>query len=95
MFSVIFCALLGVVVGYVLRHVRALQKVHSTITLTICFMLFVLGLSVGENSDIIHHLWSYGWQAALIAIVSMMGSVLAAWGLYHYIYKGEKKEEVL
>lgn len=84
--SIIFVALLGVVVGYLLRHIHSLQKIHTTITLTICFMLFVLGLSVGANAEIVHHLWEYGWQALLITVASMLGSVLAAYIFYHYIY---------
>ena len=43
MFSLIMIALCGVVVGFGLRRWRALQNVNHTITLTICFMLFVLG----------------------------------------------------
>lgn len=91
MFSVILCALLGVAAGYMLRRIRALQKVHSTITLTICFMLFVLGLSVGTNSNLMSHFWSYGWQAAVIALSAMLGSLFAAWGLHHFIFKETKE----
>lgn len=93
MFTVILCALLGVTAGYLLRRLRALQHVHTTITLTICFMLFVLGLSVGENATIIRNLWLYGSQALLISVASIMGSAIAAWLLYRYWFKDMGKEE--
>jgi len=92
MFTLIFTALLGVAAGYLLRKVRMLQHVHSTITLTICFMLFVLGLSVGQNSEIISHLMHYGGQALLISVASIGGSVIAAWLLHRYILKGVGEE---
>lgn len=56
MFSIIMIALCGVVAGFGLRRWKGLQHVNSTITITICFMLFVLGLSVGENRLIVSNL---------------------------------------
>lgn len=90
MFSLIMIALCGVVAGFGLRHWRPLQNVNHTITITICFMLFVLGLSVGENRMIIQHLWSYGAQALLISLASMLGSALGGWILYKYVFKPKK-----
>lgn len=92
MFHIILIALSGVAAGYLLRNVRILQHVHSTITLTICFMLFVLGLSVGQNSEIISHLMRYGGQAFLVCMASIAGSVIAAWLLHRYILKGVGEE---
>ena len=89
MFSLIMIALCGVVVGFGLRRWRALQNVNHTITLTICF---VLGLSVGENKMIIQHLGSYGLQALLISVASMLGSAIGGWALYKYVFKESKKE---
>lgn len=92
MFSLIMIAFCGVVVGFGLRRWRVLQNVNHTITLTICFMLFVLGLSVGENKMIIQHLGSYGLQALLISVASMLGSAIGGWALYRYVFKESKKE---
>lgn len=47
MFSIIFTAILGTAVGYLLRRFRGLQRINISITLTICLMLFFLGVSVG------------------------------------------------
>lgn len=85
-------ALCGVVVGFGLRRWRALQNVNHTITITICFMLFVLGLSVGENKMIIQHLGNYGIQALLISVASMLGSAIGGWALYKYVFQREGKE---
>ena len=82
MFSIIMIALCGVVAGFGLRRWKGLQHVNSTITITICFMLFVLGLSVGENRLIVSNLWSYGSQALLISLASILGSAIGGWALY-------------
>ena len=92
MFSLIMIALCGVVVGFGLRRWTALQNVNHTITFTICFMLFVLGLSVGENKMIIQHIGSYGLQALLIGVSCMLGSAIGGWALYKYVFKESKKE---
>lgn len=91
MFSLIMIAICGVMAGFGLRRWKALQHVNHTITLTICFMLFVLGLSIGENNMIIKHLWSYSAQALLISVSSMLGSAIGGWLLYKYVFNKPKK----
>lgn len=92
MFSIIMIALCGVVAGFGLRRWKGLQHVNSTITITICFMLFVLGLSVGENRLIVSNLWSYGSQALLISLASILGSAISGWALYKYVLKSKQEE---
>lgn len=92
MFSVIIIALCGVVAGFGLRRWRGLQHVNQSITFTICFMLFVLGLSVGENNLIIEHLWQFGTQALLISVASMLGSVVCGWLLYRCVLKKQHEQ---
>lgn len=82
-----FC---GVVAGYGLRRWKALQHVNKTITLTICFMLFVLGLSVGQNRLVVTHLGNYGVQALIISVTAMLGSAIGGWLLYKYVFKEEE-----
>lgn len=84
MFSVVLIALCGVAVGFALRGVRGVQRVNSTITLTICFMLFVLGVAVGEDERIVRNLWRFGGQALLISLLGVAGSVLAALAMHRY-----------
>lgn len=93
MFSVIMVALCGVVAGFGLRRWKGLRHVNFTITLTICFMLFVLGLSVGENRLIVDNLWTYGGQALMICIAAMTGSALGGWLIWHFVIGKEKEEK--
>lgn len=87
MFVVVLIAAIGVAVGYLLRHVRGLQHVNSTISLTICFMLFVLGISVGENRQIVQNLWRFGGQGLLIGVAGILGSAVAGWAAYRFIFR--------
>ena len=89
MFSIIFTAILGTAVGYLLRRFRGLQRINISITLTICLMLFFLGVSVGENRLLMKNFLSFGLQAALIAGLGLAGSVLAAWALEHWFFRKE------
>lgn len=89
MFSIIFTAILGTAVGYLLRRFRGLQRINISITLTICLMLFFLGVSVGENRLLMKNFWSFGLQAALIAELGLAGSVLAAWALERWFFRKE------
>lgn len=89
MFSIIFTAILGTAVGYLLRRFRGLQRINISITLTICLMLFFLGVSVGENRLLMKNFLSFGLQAALIAGLGLAGSVLAAWALERWFFRKE------
>ena len=92
MFNVVLMTLCGGLIGYLLRNVRVLQHVNSTITFTICLMLFTLGLSVGGNHTLVANLWTFGAQALLISLVSMLGSMVGAWLLYKYVFNKPKEE---
>ena len=89
MFSIIFTAILGTAVGYLLRRFRGLQRINISITLTICLMLFFLGVSAGENRLLMKNFWSFGLQDALIAGLGLAGSVLAAWALERFFFRKE------
>ena len=92
MFNVVLMTLCGGLIGYLLRNVRALQRVNSTISFTICLMLFTLGLSVGSDHALVANLWKFGAEALLISSMSMLGSMLAVWLLYKYVFSKSKEE---
>ena len=92
MWSIILTVLAGVLLGYVLRTCDFLKKVIQNISVTICMMLFVLGLSVGYNPLIVKNLGSFGGQALLLSVAGITGSVLLARLVYLWFFKegGEK-----
>lgn len=87
MFTVIGIMFGGIALGYLLRKVEILQKIGKPISYTILLLLFLLGISVGANQEIVNNLAHLGGQAFLIALAGTAGSVLAAWAVYNLFFK--------
>lgn len=85
MFIIIGIMLTGMLIGYLLRN-KKLSWIHRIITLLIWLLLFLLGIDVGGNEAIIKGLHSIGLEAAIITLAAVVGSTLAAWGLWYLLY---------
>ena len=86
MFTIIGLMLTGMLLGYLLRK-RDLKKVHPIITLLIWLLLFILGIEVGSNEEIIRGLHTIGYEAVVLTLGGTLGSVIAAWALWRALYK--------
>ena len=93
MFTVISVILFGVVAGYIFRNISFLQKIEKSISWTIFLLLFVLGLSIGSNPLIVEKLWSFGWQAAVFAVLTITGSLLASLMVFRLFFKKGGSDE--
>ena len=83
--------LAGIVIGRFLHDGKFLKNKKST-SLTITVLLFVLGLSIGSNRLIVENLGRVGWQAAILAVLSLSGSIVAARIVFQLFFeKGEEK----
>jgi uncharacterized membrane protein YbjE (DUF340 family) len=91
MFIVIGIMLAGIGIGYLMRR-QSLPWINKTITALIWLLLFLLGLEVGHNKQIIRSLPTLGIEAFAIAIVCTLGSCIAAWGLWKYVNKRKREE---
>ena len=92
MFTIISIMFVGIGIGYVLRNLQFLQKIEKSTSLTIFLLLFVLGISIGSNSLIINDLGRFGWQAAILATLSILGSMLASLLVFHLFFKKGGKQ---
>ena len=88
MFTIIGLMLTGMLLGYLLRR-RDLKKIHQIITLLIWLLLFILGIEVGGNEQIIKGLHTIGLEAVILTLGGTLGSVIAAWALWRASYKKE------
>ena len=81
----------AMILGYALRNIGIIQKVHKLITPTIAVLLLLLGIGVGSNKTILENLSQLGVQALILAALGVLGSSLAAWATYHWFFKGKKQ----
>ncbi len=63
MFTIIGLMLTGMLLGYLLRK-RNLSEIHKVITVLIWVLLFILGIEVGGNEEIIKGLHTIGLEAS-------------------------------
>ena len=71
---------------------KRLSRIHQTITILIWLLLFLLGVEVGSNEQIIKGLHSLGLEAIILTFGGTLGSVIAAWALWKVIYRKEGKQ---
>lgn len=81
------------VLGFLLRKLPYIHEVDKTARYTIALLLFVFGIGIGSNHDLLHHIGLVGWQAFVIALLGMMGSFWAAYLFHTLIEKKEERDE--
>ncbi|MDD4778753.1 MAG: LysO family transporter [Fermentimonas sp.] len=89
MFIVIAFMILGVVTGYIFRN-KKMGNISKIITVIIWVLLFLLGVEVGTNPEIIAGLGTIGVEALIITIAAVLGSAIMALLLWRYIKKSKK-----
>ena len=90
MFIVIAIMFIGIGTGYLLRH-QPLPWIQKFITLLIWLLLFLLGIEVGQNENVIRSLPTLGLEALIIAIACISGSCIFAQILWKRV--SQRKEE--
>lgn len=85
MFTFISIMAVGVLIGYPLRRKQSI--------IVVCLLLFILGLSIGTNKLIIGNLSYFCQQAAIISILSLLGSSVAALLVSHFFFKKRANRE--
>lgn len=86
MLIVIGLMISGIVLGYLFRK-KNLSLIPRLITCAIFALLFLLGLSVGTNDQIMNNLDTIGLDALIITFGAIAGSVFCAWVVYKFYFK--------
>ncbi len=88
MFTVVIIMFLGMCVGFFLRKKTKTKTFIEKLTTAVIFiLLFVLGMAIGSNKNIMHSLQTLGTQALIISFGAIAGSVLLAWLVYLILFK--------
>ena len=94
MFTFISLMALGAVIGYPLRNRSRIHQIPTLIHIVVCTLLFLLGLSIGLNKTLVSNFAYFCEQAAVIASLSVFGSVIASLLVYHFFFrKGHTNEK--
>ncbi|MBC8004960.1 MAG: LysO family transporter [Verrucomicrobia bacterium] len=91
MLLVLLIMIAGIITGVFIHHKPALIKVNDQlISVAIYVLLFLLGVSVGLNKTIIQNIGTLGFQALIITLGAVTGSVLVSWLIYKAFFQGKQ-----
>ncbi len=93
MIGVLSVMTLGIVLGLAFRSKTKLIQLFNKSTIWIIFiLLFFMGISIGKNPTIMENLDTIGLRGLELALVSVIGSSLLSWLVYHLFFKKEQNE---
>jgi hypothetical protein len=94
MLIIIILLLSGILFGFLLREKKGVIVLTDKLTNgTIYLLLLVLGISIGSNEKIISNIGSIGINAIILALGTVIGSVLLSYIVYLFYFKKTKNEK--
>ena len=91
MWLILIFLVAGTLGGLMLRKVRRFSSSTDKIsTWLIYILLFIMGLLVGSDNEIMDHIGAIGTQAITIALFAVFGSILLSGITYKLFFKNEK-----
>lgn len=89
MFILISILFLGIVFGYLLR--KKPLPVSQAITALVWLLLFLLGVEVGSNPQLVEGIVRLGTDAVVLSVLGTLGSLIAARMLWKYVQSSSKR----
>ena len=80
MLTIFIIMVAGIAIGYVFR--TKTQWAKKALMPLICLLLLLLGMEVGGNERLMQAWTTIGIDALIIALGTVLGSCVAAWGLW-------------
>jgi uncharacterized membrane protein YbjE (DUF340 family) len=91
MFFVLILLLLGILFGRLLRNKPlSLKLIDRITTWSIYLLLFLMGISIGSNKEIVSNISSLGIKALTITAFSLTGSILLSIIVYRIFFRNNK-----
>jgi uncharacterized membrane protein YbjE (DUF340 family) len=82
----------GILVGLlIVRRPKLHQINNDLLNWAIYLLLFLLGISVGTNKEVLNNLAKIGYEAIAIAVASIAGSVALSALLFKFLFKQNAK----
>lgn len=88
MITILILMVAGITTGVYTGKYKGTIKLNDILlNSSIYLLLLLLGIGVGMNKEIIQNLYSIGFQALIITIGAIVGSILICWIIYKTIFK--------
>ena len=85
---IMFC---GIVSGIIFRKKRTLISFADKLAgWSVYLLLFLLGLSVGNNEEVINNFAIIGFNSILITLSGVSGSIILSFLVYKYFFKNNE-----
>ena len=81
--------LFSILAGYILRNRLNERLLNRLLMLSIYLLLFLMGVSIGTNEQLVKNLSALGLQALVLTLGAVAGSLIAAKILF-YLWKKRK-----
>ncbi len=84
---------IGIAIGFFISKKENLIKINDKlVTWAIYLLLFILGIDVGTNKDIINNIHTIGLQAIIITMGALLGSLICAYIVYKLFFKDKQTQ---
>ena len=93
MLEIILILLIGIIVGFLFKNLKGFISISEKLAnISIYFLLFFLGISVGVKDKIFNNLKSIGFAALVITVFVVIGSMLTAFFVSKLIEKNKNEK---
>ena len=89
MFRIVLLLFAGIGAGYLLRNWSFVARLERGVSLTVWALLFVFGVTIGSNRELIVNFGRFGWQACL----GVAGSFAAVFVVRRYFFRKGGSDE--
>lgn len=79
--------LLGILSGRLFRKLISLSIIHFLISSAILLLLFLLGMAIGYNQEILQNLTTIGLNSFLLMLFCVAGSIGASVAITPFLYR--------
>ena len=84
MLKIVAIMLSGMAVGFLMRK-RRLRVVPHLVTVLIWLLLFLLGVEVGSNPQVINGITSLGLESLWLSVAGLAGTIAFSWALWRWV----------
>ncbi len=76
--ATIFILFGSILIGFLLRNFNIPSVPSWVVTVIVWVLLFLMGISIGSNPEIVSNIGIYGKEALVLGILATLGSAAAA-----------------